>query len=251
MMRHSLTATAATALLFATPANAQSFVDSRVLVGASVGWQLTTTDFEEDVSFVDFVEDGSFDVEYEVGPGLVFDAGAVVRLWRYFGAGVAVSIFGATDEATVSLEAPHPFHFTQPRDFSATLELERREIGTHIQAVAMIPAGSRVQILVSGGPSIIHAEQELAVEVDFSELFPFDELVNPRAVVASHSSTAVGFNVGADVSVFIGPRWGVGGLVRFAHASTDLEIPATGLPARDLRIDVGGVQVAGGVRFAF
>ena len=57
----------------------------------------------------------------------------------------------------------------------------------------------------------------------------------------------MGYNVGADVMWRLSRVVGVGGLIRFATASTKLEVA----PGNEVTTDVGGLQTGVGLRLIF
>ncbi len=235
----------------ARPVGAQSFATTRGMVGVNVGAQASTVELADTTTFSQFLEDGTFRSAYELGTAALFDAGVAGRLWRGLGAGVAVSRFKARNAAQVSLEAPHPFFFEQPRNFSGTPELERQTVALHLSAVYLVPTGERIQVAISAGPTIFSLSQDIVADVTFDERFPFDELVDPRTLVRRESETAVGFNAGIDVGVRLGARWGVGLLARYTRATVDLAPDGETVGARNLSTDVGGFQIGGGLRLFF
>lgn len=79
-----------------------------------------------------------------------------------------------------------------------------------------------------------------------------------RKQFANAGLIAVGYGVGADLSVFFSRHVGVGWLVRYNRASSTIELPddgffATVLEQTGVTTDVkfGGANVAGGLRFRF
>ena len=56
--------------------------NSRVFINTNGGYQATSTDFTDTVSFTLFVEEGDFTVGYGVETAPVFDVGGGVVLWR-------------------------------------------------------------------------------------------------------------------------------------------------------------------------
>ena len=101
--------------------------------------------------------------------------------------------------------------------------------------------------MLSAGVSVFSVTQGLVTDVVFTDAYPFDTATFASATTTSLSKTATGVNVGADITWKLSRNVGVGGLVRFAKASVTLA-PSAG---NSTTIDVGGVQVGGGVRFAF
>jgi hypothetical protein len=183
-----------------------------------------------------------------VPKAIAFDGGVLVRVAGNFGVGFAVSSFNKDSNAAVTGTVPHPFFFNTPRPLSGTATgTERTELATHIQAAYIITSG-RIDVAVSGGPSIFNVKQGLVSDVTYSDSYPFDSVTFTSATTTSVSVTKLGFNVGADIGVRLSKNFGVGGLIRFSRAS--LAFPLAG-SATDVSSDAGGLNAGGGVRFFF
>ena len=151
-------------------------------------------------------------------------------------------------DTDVSATIPHPFFFNSPRTITGTAAgLERKEVATHVQALYALYTGTRLDVTVSGGPSIFKITQDVVSNVTFQEAYPYDSATFGSAVSTAKSKTGVGFNLGADLTVRVARHVGVGGLVRYSRASVDLPTEA----ASPLEVDAGGVQIAGGIRVFF
>ncbi|MDA1094823.1 MAG: hypothetical protein O3A25_16355 [Acidobacteria bacterium] len=117
----------------------------------------------------------------------------------------------------------------------------------HIQAQWFIPVSDRLEVGVFGGPSLFSVDQEFVRGVDFRDVFPFDTATFVSAPTERQSASAVGFNVGTDVTVLLTRNVGVGGLVRFSRATVDMAAP----DGTTRSLDAGGVQAGGGLRLRF
>ena len=230
-----------------TPSQAQSWPE-RVHVSVNGAYQATTNDFSDRFEFQRNLETGSTDVDYPVKGGFVFDAGAGFRFWKNLGAGVSVSYFTRDDVASTTSSVPHPFFFQQPREvIGDATGVKRSETGVHVQAMYLVSTGGRLRLVISGGPSFFNVEQDLVTEVTVTETYPYDTATFASAQKTRAKGSAVGFNVGADVMWMFGKTIGVGGLVRFAPATVDLDAPAN----RTVTVDAGGVYAGGGLRLLF
>lgn len=251
-MRHSIVgltlagvlAAPALAVAQGTPAT------PRGVAAISFGTQVATLEIDDAVTFTEFVEDGSFRSRYETGSGRLIDGGVAVALWHGLGVGVAVSAFESTDPAQVSLEVPHPFFFDRVRSFADTVDLTRRTIGVHVAAAYVLPT-DRVRVALTGGPSFFSLSQEMVVDVAFQDSYPFDSLTDPHPTIQTESATGIGFHAGADVGVRLGSSVGVGVLLRYTRGTVDLMPTGSLIGSRPIAADVGGLHVAGGLRFYF
>jgi hypothetical protein len=235
-----------------SPAAAQTAWEDRGFLTVNFGVHGSPGDVAEDVTFTEFVEEGTFTADYEIGGGGMFDVGAGFRIWGNLGAGVSVSSYSKEGPGSFELRVPHPFFFNAHRPVVGEFDdLSHTETGVHIQVMYVVPAGDRFRIALSGGPSFISVKQDFVQGATYREVFPYDVLVDPVATIAEETERATGFNVGADLMYLIGERWGVGGLVRFTRGTATFTIPSDLFEDRELEVDAGGAQIGGGVRFLF
>ena len=125
--------------------------------------------------------------------------------------------------------------------------LSRLETGFHGKVVFIAPVGAGWEVLLSGGPSFFQVEQDLVEDIRIKETYPYDTATFDNAVARRHSSSGLGFNVGADVTRLLTPHMGVGAAVVISRAT--LHFDTFSDPTRDF--DVGGARVGGGLRFRF
>ncbi|MDP7692080.1 MAG: hypothetical protein QGG89_09605 [Vicinamibacterales bacterium] len=235
----------ATLLGSATPAGAQ---DGRVFIHVNGGAQATSTDFSDNVVFTEFVEEGDFDATYAIDNGVIFDVGGGFVLGRDFALAVAYTRFNRDDDGSVDARIPHPFFFNRDRAIAGSAaNLGRTEHGMHLQVRWFAPVPGPFEVVVFGGPTFFNVRQDLVTSVGFSHSFPFNEASFTTASIARRSDSAVGYNVGADVSYFFSPHIGVGGLARFTRGSVDLASEDSGL----VSTDAGGFHTGGGLRLRF
>ncbi len=198
--------------------------------------------------FEEFVEIGSAEIDYAADAGPLLDVGFAMRLQRNFGAGVSVTSVTGDRRARVSGRIPHPFDFGKPREVEGEApRLDRRELGVHLHLDYSRQLTRRLRLTVGGGPSFFSATQRLVDQVLFTHTFPYDTAtfagVNSRRVRGS----GLGFNAGGDLTWMMGKRVGLGGLVRYARGTVDLEA----VDARSVDADSGGLQTSAGVRVFF
>jgi hypothetical protein len=227
------------------PIAAQSL--PRFSVAVNGGYQPSTTTFDDRFTFDLNRETATTDVSYPVEAGALFDAGVGVRLWKGVGIGAAVSRFSVDGTVDASATLPHPLFFQRNREVSGESGgLERSETAVHIQALYQLPLSGRLQVVLSGGPSIVDIKQSLVTGVNYTEEFPYDTATFVGVDSRQIAGTAPGFNVGADLRWLFSRSVGVGGLVRFTRATVDLTVDN-----RTIQVDAGGAQVAAGLRLAF
>jgi len=243
--RLSLAAAAGFLLSSVAPASAQN---GRVFIDVNGGTQATSTDFVDNVLFTEFVEEGDFDATYAIDSGVIVDVSGGVALSRGLAIGVGYSRFNRTNDAGVDARIPHPFFFNRDRTVAGSLAgLTHEETAVHVQLRWFAPLGDRVSLALFGGPTFFKLSQDLVTTVGFSQSYPFDVATFTSAASGRDSASAVGYNVGADVSVFFSRHVGVGVLARFTRGTVDLVSQDEGL----VSIDTGGFHAGGGLRLRF
>ena len=171
-LRHSALITAVlvcTVLGSVRNSAAQGAWQSRGFVTINGGYQLTSTDFADNVVFTLNVEEGDFDAGYRVDTGAVFDVSGGMRVRQNLAIGVGVSRFSRADDANVTARIPHPFFFDQHRPISGSaVGLKRQETAVHVQALWIVPVNDRFDVALFGGPTFVTVIQDLLTEVEFT-----------------------------------------------------------------------------------
>jgi hypothetical protein len=215
-------------------------LDARGFVTFGVGAQMGTSAFSE--THKDFIdqEERTWTADYSVKSGLAFEAGGGWQLWRNLFAAGTYTRFGDSRSAAVNGEIPHPFFFDRPRHISGdSPSLAHDEQALHLSALWLAPAGRRLEVAVFGGPSIMNVSQEMVKEVRYEEEYPYDTATFTQALTDEASRTVLGFHVGGDVTWLLSRQLGLGGAVRYNHASVELDTPSGGT----IDLDAGGAQV--------
>jgi hypothetical protein len=217
-------------------------------VDVNLGLQATSTAFDITNHPQTFVEPATVQTTYSVKGAREFDVGGGVRVTHNLAVGGSFSKFEKGGNVTVDAQVPHPFFFDRVRTVSGTADnLSRLESGFHGKVVFIAPVGAGWELLVSGGPSFFRVEQDLVEDIKIKETYPYDTATFDNVVARRHSSSALGFNVGADVTRLLTPRMGVGAAVVISRAK--LHFDTFSDPTREF--DVGGTGVGGGLRFRF
>lgn len=225
---------------------APSSAPGRFQVSVDVGSQAKASSFGDALDVPLYLENEHVSIDYPDAGGLFVSFGARYRIWKLLTVGVGVSTFSHTGDATVTATVPHPFFDNQPRTIDGTTSTTREEIGVHPTVGVVLPLSARVQLALSGGPSILSVTQEFVTGVKFSETYPYDTALFTSADTSDSSKTAVGFYAGADVTWMFSKHVGAGGVVQFSHATVKEKVGD-----RTVSIDAGGAQAGGGVRFVF
>jgi hypothetical protein len=226
-----------------TPAHAQSVPDSRVAVDFGGGAQVTTSSFSQFVTFEQYAETGSLTAGYDVGRRPFVELGGTVRLWRHIGAGIAGTYLHDPGSAQVVAQVPNPLVFGQPREINGSVAVAHTEVGLHFQAVYWMQHSERLEIMISGGPSVFHVTQDFVSGVDYTQTFPYTTAAFQDASVVRERKTVVGGTVAGQAGWQMARHFSLVAGIRFTRASASF--PDTSASA----VAVGGLQISGGVRW--
>jgi hypothetical protein len=234
-------------LCSAARANAQAWSDhGRISVNA--GFQRPSTTFNATTHVPVYEGSSTLTTDYSVPTGVLFDGDVILRLSGGFGVGIGVSAFTKSQVAPVSGTIPHPILGNPPRPISGTSgPLERTEVVGRIDA-AYVMSNGWLDLAVSAGPSFFTVNQDLVANVTFTESQSNDRVTFTGTSITNAASTKLGFNAGVDVGVKFSKNIGVGGMVRYSHASMVFPLATT---ASGVNADAGGTHVGGGLRLYF
>ena len=220
----------------------------RGFVNVSGGYRPVATSFADSLRVTQNQENGTIDTAYRAKAAPSFDVGAGVRVWRQLAAAIDVAYSSKTSSATLTAQIPHPLFFGRPRTVGGDAPgLARQETAVHAQAVWMMTPKGPWRLDLAGGPSFFTVRQGVVQNVTVSEAYPFDTATLATVVSQRVAKSAVGFNVGADVSYMLSSRVGVGTMVMFSHARAALRAA----DGHDLSVDAGGAHIGGGLRIRF
>ena len=229
------------------PASAQMQWEGQGFATIGFGIQGNSRDFTTRAEPLIYEEPALITSAQNVGSGLLFEISGGYRVWRNLVVGLGYSHFGDSSASTVTAAIPHPLVPDAPRNASASVgDLGHSENGFHFTATWMIPVTDKIEVGVFGGPSVYRVGQDLVSDIGFTESpdpFPTVTLGNP--VVTEEDVTAVGVNIGAEVTYLLTPRYGVAGFLRYAGATAEFD----GVDGRDVK--VGGVHIGVGFRYRF
>jgi len=248
MVRDALGGAAIAVLLLGSTAEAQMLRwEDRGFLNANIGVQATGDDVSLDARREVYGEEMSIQSSVDVGAGAVWDIAAGYRVWRNLAVGLGYSAFGSDSDTTAAVTIPHPLFTDQPRTGTTSASgLDHSQRALHFVASWMIPVTDKIDVAVSAGPSLFFVEQDLVTDVAFSETGPPFTTVNLGGPVVSNvSESGAGFNIGADVSYLLRPRWGVGAFMRYVGGGVSIE------ELDGAEIDAGGVQLGFGFRYRF
>ena len=224
--------------------------DGHGFISISGGGQFSDREFKIPLSVPMFDELARFETTHTSGSGGLLDVAGAVRIAGNLGVGGGLSVTRSQNDGLGTGIVPNPLFFDRSRDVSfLETGLEQREIGIHFSAVYVIPVSDRFLVSVVGGPTLFRLRQDLVSDVELGPETdaPFFDTVDVASVsTTTVSETGLGVHIGFDGTFLLNDQLGVGGFFRFAGGSVDL-------PAGDtlVSVDVGGVQVGGGLRLFF
>ena len=238
-------------LLMPAVATAQSsgWTDG-TFISVNGGFQPSDQTLKESWTKALYEETASFDTNRKVGSGGLFEVSGGVRVWRNVSAAVGVSVLNTNRAGTINGEVPSPLYFNSPRSATRSLasDLEHRQLGVHLMAVYVYPITETIDVAFFGGPSMFKVSQDLVSgETLGAEASPFDAISIDGVTRTTSRKTGMGGNVGVDVTYMLTDMIGVGGLIRYTAASIRPDAPS-GVTITPTSIDVGGLQVGGGLR---
>lgn len=230
------------------PARGRTPATPPASISLNGGVQATSRSFSSASTFVEFVESGSLESNYDGNRPIVFDVAATIGVWRALGAGVAVTYASKALDGQVTAEIPHPFFFDRPRTVTGVAsDLAREELAVHLDAAWTVQASPSMQVAVFAGPSFFRVTQGLVTDVTVTDIFPFDEPVFATATTSEATQSKWGFNVGFDVTQRLSRYVGVGVMGRYSRALFKFPV----VTDQNAEIEAGGFQLGGGIRLQF
>lgn len=228
-----------------TSASAQGTVpDKRVAIDLVGGYQTSVSTFSQTVTFEAYSETGSLTATYSTSGRPVADPGVVVRVWRNLGFGVAASWLSDSGSAEVVAQVPNPLVVGQPREVSGAADVQHKETTLHLQATYWAQLSPRIELTVSGGPSIFWVDQDFVSDVTYTQTYPYTTATYQGAATVRQSETVTGGNIGGEVGWRLTDHLSLAGLIRYSHATATFA--GTGAQA----VPVGGLHVGGGIRIS-
>ena len=184
---------------------------------------------------------------YPSKSGVLFDGGAGFQLRKHLGVGLHVSHSSVSGGAQTDSQIPHPLFDDRDRQVAGDADdLSRTETAVHLLLYYSRASGPW-RIRLGAGPSFFNAEQEVVTGVQLNEEYPYDTATFRGVDTARGKESAIGFNVGGDVSRMLTRRIAAGILVRFARANIDFNVD----PSHRVSTNAGGLQAGAGLRFSF
>ena len=233
----SLLWVAAALTMSAAPALAQT--TKNIYVDVNLGVQAASRTFVVEAMPIVYNETAILSTSHKVGSGVLFDLSGGYRVWRDLSIALGYNYADGSADAQMTAAVPHPlFHDRRVETTTTVDSVKHSENVFHVQAVWTMPVTDKMDASFSFGPSFIHVSQDVVNNITVE---PGTQ--NATAAPETQSDTATGFQIGADLSYLLNPRYGVGGFIRYVGGSVDL-------PSVE-NLKLGGFQIGGGARFRF
>ncbi|HYU80129.1 MAG TPA: hypothetical protein VEK56_14165, partial [Vicinamibacterales bacterium] len=220
----------------------QAWTD-RGYVNVNVGFEAGSSDLNDTSTFRLYDEDATLSVAQPTDSGAFFDFSVGTRLWHNVSAGIGYHQGKTKSTAAIAGSIPHPLFFNRARTISESVaDLERLERAFHLQFGYMIPVTRQTSVHVTAGPSFFRLRQDVVSQIGVTEQGGDFSRVTVNPVLAERTDHPVGFNIGADITYLFtsggATRDGVGAFIRYAGASSDVQVLQNTVSS-----DVGGLQV--------
>jgi len=224
--------------------------DDRIFIAIGFGVESGSSDMADTKTYTLYDEPATTSTSTSWTSGSIFGGGLDIRLIKNFTVGVHYHQETNTTDAAITGTAPHPVFFNRPRNFEATAGgLYRRENAVHLTLGWVVPINSKVDVLVTGGPSFFRLEQDVVSDVSVAETGNFTTVV-AQPTISTQSRSVTGYNAGVDASYLLwqndNVRLGAGGFMRFTGATTDVFMLTNNVETK-----VGGLQFGFGGRIRF
>ena len=214
----------------------------RIFLNVNVGSQTKAIKDDESFTFSLYGEDGTAQFSREVEGGIFPDVMLGIRVKNNFFIAMQGSVRTASADSPSVASIPDPLAFESPRVVKGTLAaMAHRELWASVLPTIVIPATKKIDVMVYGGASLVQLEHEIATFAASGVTEPGPTVTFTRV---TESRSVWGLSVGADARYMFTDTVGAGAFVRFQRAT--VSFPGTGLS-----LEVGGLQVGGGLRFRF
>lgn len=235
----------------AREAAAQGAPQDRVYLNIGFGVESGSTDANDSKQYTLYDEVATTSTTTKWTSGSFFGGGLDLRVFKGLTVGASYHQETNTSDTAITGTVPHPIFFNRSRVLnSSATGLYRRENATHFSIGWVVPIGTKLDVLVSGGPSMFRLEQDVVSDVKIAERGgAFTEIV-VEPIKVTQKRSANGYNVAADVTYILWQndniRLGGGGFVRYTSATTDVRLLVS-----DFDTTIGGVQFGFGARIRF
>ena len=221
-------------LLTAGSAAAQPAKTQKLRLYAGAAYFLTSSSFDQSVSYPENQETTTATASFSRKKGAGFDGSLEFDFSPNVGIAVGFHSTSRKNEVEVTASVPHPFFFNQPRTGTATTDVAFSEQAIHLDLVLNSSGNGRVGFSIFAGPTYFRVDTQGLARVDYTSLYPHDEItvngIEPLAI----KKNKIGFNAGAGVDFWFSGSVGIGLRGRYSTATISeggADVKAGGLSA--------------------
>jgi len=220
----------------------------RGFIALNAGVQATSGTFSDNFTYQVNAEDATVQAQYHLKTSLLIDAAVGVHVWKKIvGIAFAATRTSGSARAAIVAQVPHPFFDNQDREVSGDgTGLERAETAIHVDGYYLKTSG-KLRLMLMGGPTWFNVDQQLVTAVSLQETYPYDTAAFRDVTGKRVKASAVGGNIGMDVSWMFSRSAGAGVLARYATGQVRLNAD----DGHSVSTDAGGFQVGAGLRIKF
>ena len=220
---------------------------ARVYININGGYQQGTS-FTELLSETLYDETATYTSTHSIPDGTFFDGAAGVRFWKNLAFGVAVSSSSTSGSAQVVGNVPHPLFYSRSRTVTGDRPtVDQRQIAYHGQLTWFVPLTDKLDVAISGGPSIYSVDQQVLSQVTVNNSGErYDTASIAQMLNKTANGSGFGGNIGFDITYLFTDMLGGGLMLRWGSGSVEL-----GSATSSKSIEVGGLQVGLGARVRF
>lgn len=208
------------------------------------------------LSLSEYNETGALEARQASSSRVGLDAALGLRVGSNLAVGLGVTHLRPRIRVDGTASVPHPLFHDRHRESELRAgDFDRTELGIHLHAAWTIPLASRLDMVLSAGPSLFNVELDrVDPTVTLREAAPYNE-VQVDFGRESVKKRVLGASVGIDLTYHFLRRidpgamfWsaGIGVFARWATGTSPL--PEFG---PDETLDVGGLRAGAGLRFRF
>jgi hypothetical protein len=214
----------------------------------NAAYRTSSTSFTDTLTLPLYGESKTVTTSYPIAAAPGFDVNFDCEGRAGLGFGVGVAYYNKTSTDTVTASIPNPFFFNRFATANGQATgIGRTEVSIDVDAAWVTAVGRSTRIRVFAGPSVIQLRQNLVTDVSYSSSYPFDQVTFNSPSTSPQSKSKVGLNAGLDLAYMFSRRLGIGGIVRYTHATATLS--AAG--GQSVSTKLGGTNVGAGLRLRF
>ena len=206
--------------------------------------------FSDQLSYRAYGEEAKFAISHVAAASPIVDFGGSLRLWRSLMAGGGYSESNTSDVTAVTGSVPHPINRDDPRFIDPrSLQSVHRLQAAHVFGGWRFPASEKLDIAAFGGATFFSLTQGVITNITAVEAGgpPFSAVKIDQLQRGQYRRNTVGVHVGVDMTYMATRFVGVGFVARYTNGVVAFPAATTGT----LSLNVGGLEIGGGIRVRF